>query len=125
MANTWNGPSRNSVIPYLHIDKNMRPLVRVVNTLPGVKTVGCCGGHENRKRCQQPKGKWFLSIWVYKDGINSRLILKAFFKKAGIKFTEPCNESGKKLGWICLLSRTDPIKVAKQLKAWLYDKCIN
>jgi len=47
---------------YGKVDKNILPLVKVLNSLKYVRTMGSCGGHANPNKCQQPKGQWFVSF---------------------------------------------------------------
>ena len=48
-------------IPYDELDANMVKLVRVLNSYPGVTTIGSCGGHEEpRKPVQWRAGTWYV-----------------------------------------------------------------
>jgi len=44
------------------IDANMRNLVRIMNKIPGVKTIGSCGGHSDPQPGQWDAGKWYLKF---------------------------------------------------------------
>jgi hypothetical protein len=63
----------SSSIPYNQLDTNIISLVEVLNSLPGIKTLGSCGGHENPTSIQQPLGEWFVSFYVAhtKGGMRS------------------------------------------------------
>lgn len=55
---------RKEEINYPAIDENIRDLVRAMNALPGIETLGSCGGHESPTTIQQPEGSWFVSFSV-------------------------------------------------------------
>ena len=46
------------------IDPPIRALVALLNTHPGIATVGSCGGHPNPTPLQQPAGRWFVSFMI-------------------------------------------------------------
>jgi hypothetical protein len=46
------------------LDPNIRPLVALLNTHPGIATVGSCGGHPDPTPLQQPAGRWFVSFMI-------------------------------------------------------------
>lgn len=48
----------------ISLDPNIRPLVELLNTHPGVATVGSCGGHPDPTPLQQPAGRWFVSFMI-------------------------------------------------------------
>jgi hypothetical protein len=52
-------------IDYAQIDANMVSLVRALNALPGIETIGSCGGHENPSEIQRPPGEWFVTFRVH------------------------------------------------------------
>lgn len=47
-----------------NIDKNLIPLLDVLNALDGIRTVMSCGGHENPEGGQMPAGKWYIEMDV-------------------------------------------------------------
>lgn len=48
------------VVPYDKLDSNMKTLVRVLNEYEGIKTTGCCGGHEDNGMHQAPEGSFYV-----------------------------------------------------------------
>lgn len=46
------------------LDHNIARLVNALNLLPGIRTMGSCGGHENPNHMQQPLGKWVVTLRV-------------------------------------------------------------
>lgn len=53
------------------IDDNIRGLVEELNSMPGITTIGSCGGHENPDDSigQRPFGEWFVTFHVsLRDG---------------------------------------------------------
>lgn len=54
-------------IPYDEIEPRILPLVRALNALPGIATIGSCGGHENPELGQEPLGSWFVTFAVEFD----------------------------------------------------------
>ncbi len=47
------------------IDSNVRSLISVLNSFPGVETTGSCGGHpEPRKIYQWPSGSWNVVMHI-------------------------------------------------------------
>lgn len=48
------------------IDANMQALIEILNGLPGIATIGCCGGHESPRRDQCPQGQWYATIEPYR-----------------------------------------------------------
>jgi hypothetical protein len=72
----------NDPVNYTFIDPNIRGLVKVLNSLEGVRTMGCCGGHKNPGPTQRPAGHWFVTFWVYKRGRATTLpMIEAFCKR--------------------------------------------
>lgn len=52
-------------IPYDEIEPTIAPLVRALNALPGIRTIGSCGGHDNPDiPWQKPLGEWYVTFWV-------------------------------------------------------------
>jgi hypothetical protein len=47
---------------YADLDANMVNLVRELNALPGITTIGSCGGHEQPTGVQRPAGEWFVTF---------------------------------------------------------------
>lgn len=60
--------SKDHPIHYQFIDRNIRGLVRFLNTLPNMRTMSSCGGHKNPTEIQHAEGTWFVGIWLYKAG---------------------------------------------------------
>jgi hypothetical protein len=48
------------VATIISLDPTIRPLVALLNTHPGIATVGSCGGHADPTPLQQPAGRWFV-----------------------------------------------------------------
>ena len=46
------------------LDANIRRLVMTLNTYPGVRTIGSCGGHEHPTGVQRPAGEWFVTFFI-------------------------------------------------------------
>jgi hypothetical protein len=46
------------------LDPTIRPLVALLNTHPGIATIGSCGGHTDPTPLQQPAGRWFVSFMI-------------------------------------------------------------
>jgi hypothetical protein len=46
------------------IDENIRTLVELLNTLPGIRTRGSCGGHAEPNSIQTPLGHWWVGFTV-------------------------------------------------------------
>lgn len=51
-------------VPYDEIDANIVPLVRALNSFPGIFTLGSCGGHPNNKEFQNPEGTFDIVFGV-------------------------------------------------------------
>jgi hypothetical protein len=49
-------------VNYQDLDENIRELVRVLNEIPGVKTIGSCGGHDNPAHGQWGQGTWYVKF---------------------------------------------------------------
>lgn len=47
---------------YGPLDENIIGLVMVLNHLPGIATVGSCGGHQHPGQTQQEAGHWFVTF---------------------------------------------------------------
>jgi len=109
--------SKDSPISYLFIDFNIRGLVRTLNAMEGIRTMGSCGGHKNPTSIQQPEGHWFITFWVYKVGrIKSLPIIKKFCEDKGITLDGPYrNGYPAKSGWYSIEGKGCPILVNKEL----------
>jgi len=46
------------------IDENIRTLVELLNTLPGIRTRSSCGGHAKPNSIQVPLGHWWVGFTV-------------------------------------------------------------
>ena len=46
------------------IDENVRALVELLNTLPGIRTRASCGGHAKPDSIQVPLGHWWVGFAV-------------------------------------------------------------
>ena len=46
------------------IDENVRALVELLNTLPGIRTRSSCGGHAKPNSIQVPLGHWWVGFTV-------------------------------------------------------------
>ena len=44
------------------LDPNIRDLVHVLNQIPGVTTIGSCGGHAQATRAQWPADSWYVKF---------------------------------------------------------------
>jgi hypothetical protein len=52
-------------MPQEEIDANLVPLVKVLNSLPCVTTVCCCGGHPGeRNHGKWPEGTWYVTLEI-------------------------------------------------------------
>jgi hypothetical protein len=89
----------------------MKRLIALLNTLQGIRTCGCCGGHSNPTSIQQPEGKWFLSFWAYSDGKSSKNFIRRFCRNNNIKMHQ-----SRKTGYVFLNAVGDPREVAKKLQ---------
>lgn len=50
--------------PKESLDRNMVRLVRTLNSFPGIRTIGSCGGHPNPGPCQWPEGSFYVKFHV-------------------------------------------------------------
>jgi hypothetical protein len=58
-------PNPMNLPPYYPaLDLNVRSLVRLLNKLPGIRTIASCGGHADHDNTQWPAGSWFVSFRV-------------------------------------------------------------
>jgi hypothetical protein len=57
--------AEGDAVPEEEIDANLVPLVKVLNSLPCVTTVCCCGGHPGeRDREKWPEGTWYVMLEI-------------------------------------------------------------
>ena len=111
------------------VDLNMRALVKLVESIPGIETLGSCGGHKSPRECQHPKGQWFVSFrakdltllrhfrrWCRRYTIHlhkgpSDLYCKCL-RCTGCKHLNPST-------WYYMKGNGDPRNVAKRLNVFL------
>lgn len=53
--------------PYDELDPNITDLVRILNSFPGIETVGSCGGHPEPKKGGWPAGSWYVKFRVARN----------------------------------------------------------
>jgi hypothetical protein len=53
---------RGGEIPYDELDPPIVELVRVLNELPGIETLGSCAGHEDPRPGAWPADRWFVTF---------------------------------------------------------------
>ena len=46
------------------LDRNVVHLVRILNSFPGIQTIGSCGGHPNPDPCQWSEGSFYVKFHV-------------------------------------------------------------
>lgn len=56
------------------LDGNLRRLVVALNKIPGVKTLGSCGGHKDPKPYQMPEGQFFIRFDIAKNATGWKAI---------------------------------------------------
>jgi hypothetical protein len=57
--------TEDDAVPEEEIDANLVPLVKVLNSLPCVTTVCCCGGHPGeRDHGKWPEGTWYVTLEI-------------------------------------------------------------
>lgn len=116
--------NKNAPINYEFIDRNIRGLVRLLNSLQGVRTMGSCGGHNNPTSIQHPEGSWFVSFWVYKDGRDTTLpMLVRFCQGRQDASIDGPWQSGiqKRKNWYSLYGQGNPGDVQKALAVFIRD----
>lgn len=109
---------------YDQLDANIVNLVRALNALPGIRTIGSCGGHENPTDVQRPAGEWFITFraahtrggWRSLELIAGAISLDPWRTTLKVSTSQPGNATGRALffaleGW----RYSDPERIA----AWL------
>jgi hypothetical protein len=119
------GVTVGKVIDYSFIDPNMRRLVRAMNALPGIRTMGSCGGHDNPGPTQQPAGHWFISfrVAVSRGGMRSLESVAALSNYTGGKqgarveaAASGMQATGRSLWFALIGEQVDPDRAAELLE---------
>lgn len=118
-------------IPYDQLDPNIVGLVRALNALPGITTIGSCGGHENPGETQRPLGEWFVTFrvlhrrggWRSLESIAGATTLDPWRTRLSAHSSRPGQPSGRSLffsfqGW----ENADPQRIAHYLNRLLEQR---
>ena len=106
------------------LDENIEPLVVALNSLPGVKTIGSCGGHKNPSSIQRPEGEWFVSFDFcgcdraseYLSELVSAIYRGDLDDEHGVTSLEVYSQSFALCGY-----GSDPKGVADYIKDYMHD----
>lgn len=63
-----------AAVPYGEMDSNIVGLAKAINAIPGLYTVGSCGGHRNNTPNQLPWGQWEVILQLELSEDNSPLV---------------------------------------------------
>lgn len=93
------------------VDLNLNKLVKVINVLEDLTTFSSCGGHDNQKPNQQPKGQFEISLHIEptRSGLNSLGLIQAAIDQ------HPQSESLILTAW---LSANEPDSIAFSLEGY-------
>jgi hypothetical protein len=51
-------------VPWKELDPPIVPMVRALNSFPGIHPIGSCGGHENPAPGQSGPGRWWVKFSI-------------------------------------------------------------